>query len=82
MAWEPIDVQTPTSIGAIRIELRDPDGINDNREIFANVRILDANGDEMSSWGGDAKPHLPAPVLAALASALDDIRTEAEDKLL
>jgi hypothetical protein len=82
MAWEPTPTQTATSIGRVFVELHDPDGDNNNRQIDAHIHVLDQAGEVMDTWSGDAKPHLPAPVLTALASALDGIRTEAEEKLL
>jgi hypothetical protein len=82
MAWTSTPTQTATEIGRIFIELRDIDGDNATREILARVHVLDQAGEVMSTWSGDAKPHLPASILTALASALDDIRTEAENKLL
>lgn len=62
MAFDPAapHVDTPTSIGEIRIIMFDPDGDPQNGSIRYGLVVLDQNGDPMpySHSSGDLEPHL------------------------
>lgn len=81
MAFTPEGNRVPTSIGDIVIVLRDT--VNPSAQT-ANyqVRVLDANGRELSGQSGDLVPHLTQTQINQLQSFMTAMRTKAVAEIL
>jgi hypothetical protein len=80
MAFTPESAKTPTTIGDIRITLYYP--VDSAKSADYVIRVHDQDGNPMSIRRGDLVPHLTAGQITQIQQFLDDMRAEAEDKIL
>ena len=82
MAFEPESSRTPTDIGEIVVNLRDPDGTNPKRGGDFEITVLDQAGNGMRRPKGDILVKGNAAVKSAGAAFLDAVRAQAEAEML
>lgn len=80
MAFQPESAKTPTAIGDIKITLYYP--ANSAKSADFVIRVHDQDGEPMSVRRGDLVPHLTPAQITQIQQFLDDMRAEAEDKIL
>lgn len=80
MAFPEETTKTPTTIGDIVIVLNFPNG--GPKSANYSIRVHDQNGDIMGTRRGDLQPHLTANQITQIQNFLDEIRADAEDKIL
>lgn len=80
MAFQPEDAKAPTEIGDLIITLYFPAGGPKSANFV--IRVLDQDNDVMTVRRGDLRPHLTAGQITQIDQFLDDMRAEAEDKIL
>lgn len=80
MAFDQAAARTPTSIGYLRVTLKD-DGPGSQGANFA-AQVLDQNGDEYEVKGGNLVPHLTQQQIAGLLDFMTALRTQAEEQIL
>ena len=76
--------RTPVDIGAVRINLGDMPAANGQpafQKVTYHLELLDANGEVVTTQGGDLLPHLTNAQKTALSNFLDAMRTKAAEAL-
>lgn len=90
MAFQPINIKTPTAVQKIVIKLVSelfPDGgggTTDERGIAYEVTVVDQDGNGMPfpHSSGNLQPHLSGAQLTQLNQFMTDMRTKAEAEFL
>lgn len=69
------------AIGTLRINLGDMPGQAVARKMTYHMELLDADGQLVTTQGGDLRPHLTAGQINALNNFLDAMRAKASEAL-
>jgi hypothetical protein len=84
MPFERAKQRAPVAVGNIRINLGDLPATADTpatKKITYHLELLDADGQIVTTQGGDLRPHLTGPQLNALSNFLDAMRVKAVEAL-
>ena len=84
MPFQKATARVPVAIGAIRINLGDlptTSGQPNVKKVTYHLELLDADGQLVTTQGGDLLPHLSAAQKTALSNFLDAMRTKAQEAL-
>lgn len=76
--------RVPVAIGAVRINLGDIPASGDTpafKKVTYHLELLDANGEVVTTQGGDLLPHLTGAQKTALNNFIDAMRVKAQEAL-